>query len=65
MLLSESDDSLLQYQIADALDLSEAAVTRTKQPLVDAGFVVDNEPGLDIDDTVSGLVQSFTDVIEA
>jgi len=51
-LLHDSEEPLYQYEIAEALDLSQPAISRAKSQLLTANLIVETNAGIAIPDDV-------------
>ena len=61
--LAVSDEPLRQYELADELGISEPAISRSKQHLVDAGIVVETDDGLTVSDEFADAYTALFEVL--
>lgn len=57
--LVDADGPVRQYELADALDVSEPSISRSKTILTDAGVVTETAGGLTVPDDVARAFQTL------
>lgn len=61
-LLATADGPVRQYELAEALDISEAAVSRSKTFLADGDLIIESADGLTLRDQIE---QNYLEIYEA